>query len=668
MGAIKVTFVFDDQHYDVVAKTAVALELECAVGFADETIRRLSEGSFEFALRDPRTDNKIELIGELARCERADDGGRVVRIWIGKNERNRSRRVRQDAGSGIKDASPGIEDAGPGTEDAGSGIGEGNESRPNQPDAGPGIEDASSGIPDAGSGIDERNESRPNQQDAGLGMGEGNGSQPIRPDAGPGIEDAISGIGERDEDPNSLDVGRMRFAKMIAVGGGKEGVGKMDADSGIPDVGSGMGEGNGSQPIRPDAGPGIEDAGSGKQDASSGVEDAGSGKQDASPGIEDAGSGKQDAGSGIEDANPGIEDAGPGIEDASSGKQDAGSGVQDANSGMQDAGSGVQDAGSGVEDASSGVQDAGSGIGEGDEDTGSLDVGRMKAAKTIAVGGGKGGVGKTIIAVNLALALSRMQKNVTLLDGDISNCNCNTLLGITKVDSSLEEYLREERSLDEITVSTAYPGLRLVCGAQNKVGASLTAEMPRLLNDIRQVDADCLVIDLGAGVNDETLDLYRLADEKIIIVTPQVTSLQNAYGFIKSAFFHDLKRSGGLAAFLDQAGSDPKKLHALIGSLEDGHTARQAFAGVLARQRFKIVGNMMNDDKDLKIIQNLQKVVGQYLHIDNTVLGTLATSEDIGKSVNRVTPFLVLSPDSPQSREMKRMAERLTQRTAGMAI
>jgi MinD-like ATPase involved in chromosome partitioning or flagellar assembly len=77
---------------------------------------------------------------------------------------------------------------------------------------------------------------------------------------------------------------------------------------------------------------------------------------------------------------------------------------------------------------------------------------------------------------------------------------------------------------------------------------------------------------------------------------------------------------------------------------------------------------MVNDDKDLKIVQNLQKVVGQYLHIDNTVLGAIATSEDIRNSINRITPFVVLSPDSPHSREMKRMAERLTQITVDTAI
>jgi flagellar biosynthesis protein FlhG len=390
----------------VVDISAGGLQVECAAGFADETIRRLSGGSFEFVLRDPTTDNEIELIGELVRCERADDNGRVVRIWIAKNEKHWPRPARREAG----------------------------------------------------------------------------------PEIGQQHEDAIS-----------------------------------------------------------------------------------------------------------------------------------------------------------------------------------LDVGRARAGRTITVGGGKGGVGKTIVSVNLALALSRLLKNVTLFDGDVGNCNCNTLLGITRVDGSLEEYLRKERSLDEITVSTAYPGLRLVCGAQNKVDAFLTSEMPRLLNDIRQIDADCLVIDLGAGMSDETLDLYRLADDKIIVVTPQVTSLQNAYGFIKSAFFHDLKRSG-LAALLDKADSDPQKLHTLIESLEEGHTARHAFAVVRARQRFKIVGNMVNDDKDLKIVQNLQKVVGQYLHIDNTILGTIATSEDIRNSVNRITPFVALSPDSPHSLEMKRMTARLTQGTAGTVI
>ena len=399
---IKATFVFDGSQYDVTSISAAGLQVECAAGFTDEAIRKLREGNFAFVLRDPATASQIALTGELIRCETAGEGGRVVRIWVTKKEKNWSRSV-------LPDTAPGAS-------------------------------------------------------------------------AGP-------------EDPLFLDLGS------------------------------------------------------------------------------------------------------------------------------------------------------------------------SKAGKTIAVGGGKGGVGKTIVAVNLALVLSRLQKRVTLLDGDAGNCNCNTLLGITRVESSLEEYLRKMRSLEEITVPTAYPGLRLVCGAQNKVDALLAAELPRLVRDIRQIETDCLVIDLGAGMSDETLDLYRLADEKIIVVTPQVTSLQNAYSFIKSAFFHDLKRSGGLAVLLNQVGSDPQKLLSLIGTLEKGQAARHAFDVVLARQRFKIIGNMVNDDKDMKIVQNLQKVVGQYLHIENLVLGAMASSEDIRNSVNRITPFVALTPDLPQSRDIKQMAIRLTQKT-----
>ncbi|HLA27981.1 MAG TPA: P-loop NTPase [Syntrophales bacterium] len=400
MDLIKATFVFDGHQYEVASISAAGLQVECAEGFSDETIQRLCAGNFAFFLRDPATGNEIELSGALVRYESAEEGGRVVRIWVTKNEKNRPR--------------------------------------------------------------------------------------PVRPEVG---LDEVEGHGEA-----------------------------------------------------------------------------------LSP-----------------------------------------------------------------------------------------DVVRNKAGQTIAVGGGKGGVGKTIVAVNLALTLSHLQHKVALLDGDFGNCNCNTLLGITRIESSLEDYLRKERSLDEITVATAFHGLRLICGAQNKVDAFLAKEMSRLLSDLGQVDADCLVIDLGAGMNDETLDLYRLAGDKIIVVTPQVTSLQNAYGFIKSAFLHDLKRSGGFACLLDQAGSDPQKLHGLIGALEEAHPARRTAAAVLARQRFQIVGNMVNSSQDMKIVQNLQKVVRQYLHIDNQVLGTMATSDDISNSVNRITPFVALTPDLPQSREMERMAFRLNQ-------
>ena len=280
--------------------------------------------------------------------------------------------------------------------------------------------------------------------------------------------------------------------------------------------------------------------------------------------------------------------------------------------------------------------------------------------KTIAMGGGKGGVGKTIISVNLALALSQMNKRVTLFDGDFGNANCNTLLGMTRVESSVEDYLCKDLSLEEVMLSTSYPQLSLICGAQNKADDLISGKRQRLLNDISMIDCDCLVIDLGAGVSDDALDLYKLANEKIIILTPQFTALQNAYGFIKSAFYHDLKENNGSAAFLEEAGSDPVRLKSLVGSLDSDNSTRAEFTRVAERQSFKIVGNMVDSEKDLKIIENLQQVVKDYLNIESMVLGTFESSKAIQSSVNRLTPFVALDPEAKNSREIKWIATKIS--------
>ena len=163
----------------------------------------------------------------------------------------------------------------------------------------------------------------------------------------------------------------------------------------------------------------------------------------------------------------------------------------------------------------------------------------------MAVGGGKGGVGKTIVSTNLALLLADANKHqVVVFDGDFGNANCHTLLGITKIDHSIEEYFAQNNKLSELIRLTAYPKVGLICGAANKMDGFLAepAIKKRLFQDLPgHWTWIFVIIDLGAGVGDETLDLYNFSDEKLVVVTPQFTSLENAYSFVKSAFIRDLK-------------------------------------------------------------------------------------------------------------------------------
>ena len=96
MDEIIATFIFNGKPYDVVSISAAGLQVECAAGFPDETIKNLAKGSFEFLLRDTKTQSEVELVGELLRSERAEDSGKVVRIWIAKNENKLSRPVNRD--------------------------------------------------------------------------------------------------------------------------------------------------------------------------------------------------------------------------------------------------------------------------------------------------------------------------------------------------------------------------------------------------------------------------------------------------------------------------------------------------------------------------------------------------------------------------------------------
>ncbi|MGK5084613.1 P-loop NTPase [Bdellovibrionota bacterium FG-1] len=281
----------------------------------------------------------------------------------------------------------------------------------------------------------------------------------------------------------------------------------------------------------------------------------------------------------------------------------------------------------------------------------------MKKREIIAVGGGKGGVGKTLVSVNLALALTKLGKSVVLFDGDLGSANCHTLLGITRVEKSLEEYFKEELRLDSLAVPTRFPQLSLICGASGKVDAYLSKPfiMERLIREILQLEYDYIVIDLGAGIGDDTLDLYNLSHEKVIVVTPQFTSLQNAYSFAKSAFLRSLSQQESLTEFLSKM-PDPVVFRKFMLELPSHDAVRRDYESVVRDQKFRLLGNMMSGKEQLAIIKRVREVIKEFLDIDSAELGFFTQTADVQSSINKITPFLELFPDDPNSREMMRVA------------
>lgn len=155
--------------------------------------------------------------------------------------------------------------------------------------------------------------------------------------------------------------------------------------------------------------------------------------------------------------------------------------------------------------------------------------------RIISIASGKGGVGKTNIAINLAIALNELKQNVLVIDGDLGLGNVNVVLGSTP-EYNLYHVIKGLKKLPEIVVNTEY-GIRYIAGASgfsslaNLSGRSLT----RLVNGIDALnDTDIIIVDTGAGISDTVMSFILSADETIIITTPEPTSIIDAYGIIKS--------------------------------------------------------------------------------------------------------------------------------------
>ncbi|MBF0443858.1 MAG: P-loop NTPase [Oligoflexales bacterium] len=287
---------------------------------------------------------------------------------------------------------------------------------------------------------------------------------------------------------------------------------------------------------------------------------------------------------------------------------------------------------------------------------------RPDTCRNIAVGGGKGGVGKSIVSINLALTLSQTcQKKVIILDGDFGNANCHTLLGITRLEKSIEDYFSSGLALEEVITPSRYPGLFLIGGASNKIDRHLdkSEEKTRLIEDIKKLEALYLILDLGAGVGDNTLDLFNIADTRIVVMTPQYTSLQNAYSFVKSAFFRELESRKELMPPLWDAKQNPEKIFDAVQQLCMDHPLRADFERFRKRQRFKIIANMITEEKDISVIKNFQNVVREFLGVESTICGGFTQDMVVKNSVNKMAPFVIESAGNVNVREMNKVAQHI---------
>jgi flagellar biosynthesis protein FlhG len=163
----------------------------------------------------------------------------------------------------------------------------------------------------------------------------------------------------------------------------------------------------------------------------------------------------------------------------------------------------------------------------------------------VAIGGGKGGVGKSFISTNLAIFLANMGFNTTLYDLDFGAPNLHTCLGMPLPTKTFHDYINGKiDTLSEAIVPTKVPKLKLISGSNDHTDlANITLDQQsRLMSAIYRQRTDFTILDLSAGTHTSTLDFFLMAERHIITLTPDPTSIENAYRFMKAAFFRKVKR------------------------------------------------------------------------------------------------------------------------------
>ena len=157
----------------------------------------------------------------------------------------------------------------------------------------------------------------------------------------------------------------------------------------------------------------------------------------------------------------------------------------------------------------------------------------------IPVASGKGGVGKSLLSANLAVALGKAGKKVVIADLDLGASNLHLVLGQQAPKCGIGTYLAGQSKFNEIICPTDYQNVSFIAGDAEIPGLSSIKVNQKndLIKQFQNVDADYLILDLGAGTHLSILDFFLLSPQGIIVTAPTVTATLNGYLFLKNAVF-----------------------------------------------------------------------------------------------------------------------------------
>ena len=249
------------------------------------------------------------------------------------------------------------------------------------------------------------------------------------------------------------------------------------------------------------------------------------------------------------------------------------------------------------------------------------DLPPKRKSRIIAVTSGKGGVGKTNISTNMAIAYAKMGKNVIVIDADLGLANVNVMMNIIP-KFNLYHVMKKQKKMSDIIIDTEY-GIKFVAGASgfSKIANMEEAERSDFIKELYTLaEADIIIIDTSAGVSKNVLSFVAAADEVVIVTTSEPTAITDAYGIIK-----------------------------IIATEVENYDLN-----------LKMVVNRVNSALEgKKIAERMIQIVAQFLNLKVEYLGFIYNDPAVEQAVLKQKPFFISAPKSKAASCLRHIVAKL---------
>jgi flagellar biosynthesis protein FlhG len=287
--------------------------------------------------------------------------------------------------------------------------------------------------------------------------------------------------------------------------------------------------------------------------------------------------------------------------------------------------------------------------------------------RVVAIGGGKGGVGKSLVAANAGIFLATLGKRVIIVDAAFGAPNLHIFAGVPRPSRSLAEALVPGGpSLADLAVATHIPGVRLIGGVGDppSMADPTAAQVKLVASYLRQLPADWVVVDLAPGLAAWTLDLFLEADISLIVAVPDPTSIEVMHRFVRAAFLAHLARCGlghladGLAA-RDFEGGAPSALDVYLATVRRQASEVEALRHAILSFAPHLVINSARSKSDMELGRAVCSAARRRLGNPIRYLGHLEYDEAVWASTRRRRPLLTEHPETRIAKCFERLARGL---------